>query len=216
MTEDIQTKIETFFAQYSARKYAKGQVLLLAGDKVPNVFHLTNGKVKVYDVNYRGDEIILNVFKPPAFFPMAQAINNQPNMYIYEAETDIELRQAPSKEAVEFIKANPDVMYDLLSRLYIGVDGLLGRIASLMSATAQGRLIYEILIESRRFGKETEDDTYSLNISEKDLGARAGLSRETVSRELKKLKAEGLITVGHKELRVSSIERLQEKLARAL
>lgn len=216
MTEDVTAKIEDFFAQHRLRKYAKGQILILNGDETAYVYHLIKGKVKEYDVTYRGDEIILNIFKPPAFFPMSLAINKVPNPYIYEAETEIEIRQAPADEVVAFIRGNPDVMFDLLSRVYRGVDGLLGRVAHLMASSAKSRLIYELVLEARRFGVEQTNDSFRLSINEKDLAARAGLSRETVSREANKLKTEGLITINTNNIIVKNLHVLEKKLGQVV
>lgn len=212
MDELILHKIDNFFSQYRLRQYAKGQVLILNGDGTDYVYNLVQGKVKEYDVTYRGEEIILNVFKPPAFFPMSLAINKVMNPYIYEAETDIKVRQAPADEAVKFLKDNPDVIYDLLSRVYRGMDGVFGRIVHLMSSSARSRLIYELLLEARRFGKAQQDGTCILSINEKDLGSRAGLSRETVSREISKLKAEELIDLQKKRIRLNNVATLEKKL----
>lgn len=212
MIDDVATKIDDFFARYPVRTYSKGQILVMAGDKVGYVYNLVEGKVKQYDVTYRGDEVILNIFKPPAFFPMSLAINKAENPYIYEADTALKLRQAPADEAVAFIKDNPDVMFDLLSRVYRGADGLLGRMTHLMGSSAKSRLIYELLLEGRRFGKLGKDGSCTIDISEKDLGARAGLSRETVSRELHKLKAEKLVTLGPKHIGITSLPKLEKKL----
>jgi len=214
MTEDIAHKVEEFFAKYRLRSYTKGQILILNDESTENVYYLIKGSVKQYDVTYRGDEIILNIFKPPAFFPMSIAINHTPNPYIYEADTDIELRQAPADEVVEFIKANSDVMYDLLSRLYRGVDGLLGRTAHLMGSSAKSRLIYELILEARRFGTSQEDGSCLLSINEKDLGARAGLSRETVNREVHKLKSEDFIAISNKAIVIKNLANLEKKLGR--
>src|SRR5688572_19301178 len=120
MNPVVAEKIENFFSGYPRRHYRKGQILIHAHDEPTHVFHLLEGKVKQYDISYRGDEVVLNQFKPPAFFPMAHAINRTPNVYFYEAETDVELQQAPSNDAVNFVKNNPDVLYDLLSRVYRG------------------------------------------------------------------------------------------------
>ena len=212
MDKNISQKIEDFFVQYKTRKYSKGQVLLLSGDKVDYVYHLLNGTVKQYDVSYRGDEIILNLFKPPAFFPMSIAINKVTNPYIYEAETAVEIRQAPANEVVEFIKANPDVMFDLLSRVFIGVDGLIGRMAQLMASNANQRVVYELILESSRFGIIQNNGSSVLNISEKDLGARAGLSRETVSREINKLKSDKLLAIQKKNIVILNLKGLERKL----
>ena len=43
-------------------------------------------------------------------------------------------------------------MYDGLSRLYTGMEGLLGRIVQLMSGGARSRLLYELAVKCRRFG----------------------------------------------------------------
>lgn len=216
MKEDVTTKINHFFNQYRSRVYAKGQVLILNGDSTDYIYYLIDGRVKQYDVTYRGDEIILNVFKPPAFFPMSMAINKVTTPYIYEAETDIKVRQAPVDKVIEFVKKNPDVLYDLLSRVYKGTEGLLGRIAHLMSSSAKGRLMYELVIAMRRFGEEQPDGSMELKMSEKDLGARAGLSRETVSREMTKLVKEGLVQVKTGLIIINDINQFETKLGRVI
>lgn len=216
MTKEITAIIDDFFAQYRVRKYEKGQILILNGDDSSFVYYLVSGKVKVYDVTYRGDEIILNVFKTPAFFPMSLALNKAHNPYIYEAETVIEVRQAPAGEVVDFLNQNPDVTMDLLSRVYRGIDGIMGRMVALMSGSAKSRLIYELILEARRFGKQQVDGKCVLDITEKDLGARAGLSRETVSREMHKLKAENLVVNGPKSITIKNIAALETKLGQVI
>lgn len=212
MSEEVVAKVTAFFATYSVRSYPKGQILLMAGDETNYIYYILEGTVKQYDVTYRGDEVILTIFKPPAFFPMSLAINNIQNNYIYEVNTAAKLQVAPADEVIQFIKSNPDVMFDLLSRVYRGIDGLLGRMSYLMGGSALSRLIYELLLEGRRFGKVEANDTYTLAISEKDLGARAGLSRETVSRELHKLKDERLITTSPRKIHILSVTKLKKKL----
>ena len=197
------------------RKFKEGQILVHAGDDPECIFNLVSGKIKQYDLTYRGDEVVLNLFKPPAFFPMSFAINKTHNEYFFEADSDVELRKAPFDEVIEFIQANPDVLYDLLGRVYRGSDGLLRRMAHLMSSTAKSRVLYELIIECRRFGKETEHG-YGIDLNESDIGARAGLSRETVNREMSKLKVEGLIDISHKQIIVPSLEKIEQVLGKVL
>lgn len=212
MAVETGEKIQNFFSQYRLRKYSKGQILIMNGDEAQFVYHLEKGNVKQYDVTYRGDEIILNIFKPPAFFPMSLVINKGKNSYIYEADTDIEVRQAPAEDVLEFVKSNPDIIFDLLSRVYRGVDGLLGRLAYLMASSAKSRLIYELVIEAKRFGTMDNKGGCLLEISEKDLGSRAGLSRETVSREMAKLKKDELIQLSNQGMQIKNLAALEQKL----
>jgi CRP-like cAMP-binding protein len=197
MPGDVITKIEQFFNQYRTQESLKGEILLMRGDSVKNIYYLRNGRVKT--------------FKPPAFFPMSRAINNLDSTYIFEAETDITVILAPAYDVIEFIKANPDVMFDLLSRVYRGVDGVMGRMSRLMSSGANERLRYELLQEGKRFGRLQKDGSCFLEINESDIGSRAGLSRETVSREVKKLKAEGLISMENNFIRLQDLSALENK-----
>lgn len=216
MDNEVQSKVEKFFSAYPLRRLAKGQVLILKGEDVSHVYRLVKGRVKQYDVSYRGDEIILNIFQPPAFFPMSLAINRMPNHYIYEAETDVELRQAPAAETAAFVKENPDVMLDLLSRLYRGMDGVLGRMTHLMASSAKGRLMYELLLACRRHGERTAERVYRLQLTEGDIAKRAGLSRETVSREIRKLKDEGLVALANNTIAISDVTAFEEKLGKVV
>jgi len=216
MDTTVTNTVELFFSQYRLRKYSKGQILILNGDDTDFVYYLTSGRVKQYDITYRGDEIILNVFKPPAFFPMSLAINKTSNLYTFEAETDVELRQAPADDVVQFLKNSPEVTFDLLSRVYRGLDGLLGRMTYLMSGSAKGRLMYEILIACRRFGKQTTGGSCIIEMNETDLAARAGLTRETVSREMKKLIDDNLVALQHGKVTVKNIPQFEEKLGKVI
>lgn len=213
MDTSVEKTIEDFFSHYRTRKYAKGQILIFNGDTPEDMFQILSGRVKQYDVNYHGDEIILNVFKSPAFFPMSMAINKAPNPYTYEAETDIEIRQVPAQEVIVFLKENPDVLFDLLSRVYRGVDGLLAKMVHLMSGSAKARLMYELLVACRRFGTQQDDGSYVLAMHETDLGSRAGLSRETVSREMRKLEKEVLLSLTPGRICISDLSVFEKKLS---
>jgi CRP-like cAMP-binding protein len=213
MSEEISVKIDKFFSKYPKRSYPKGQLIIFGNENPEHIYYIAKGKVRSYDISYRGDEVIVNIFHPPAFFPMSWAINKTDNKYFYKTESESVLHTVPAEDALEFLKANPDVMLDLLSRLYKGIDGLLGRIVHLMSGTAKSRLVYELIIECRRFGKPIDKkDQYLLEVKESDLAARSGLSRETISREMKSLKSEKLVSFTKEGLVVEDLPSLESKL----
>lgn len=207
----VSKKIETFFTQFRHQEYKRGEILIRSDDPPPGVFYLTDGSVKQYAISQNGDEIVVNIFKPISFFPMSWALNETPNVYYFEAMTDIKVWRAPKKESVLFVKDNPDVLYDLLKRVYSGLDGTLLRLTYMMSGDAYERLITELLIYAKRFGKGQL--TMEVTISEKDLAIQAGLTRETVSREMKILKEKGLIGFDNHQLIIKDILALESELS---
>jgi CRP-like cAMP-binding protein len=213
MTNDaILNEIDVFFSKYPLRLFPKGHILVHANDNPIGVFHIVSGKVRQYDINDRGDEIVVNIFKTPAFFPMSWAINGGENRYFFEAMTDIEIRQAPAKDTVIFLKSHPNVMYDLLARLYSGIDGIQQRMTHLMGGSAYSRVIFELLLEYRRFGTPQSNSAYRLSINETQLAQNAGLTRETTNRELAKLKKLKLVTYSENTLIINDTKALQSAL----
>lgn len=210
MQPSLDKKITDFFCNYPLHTYGRGQILVHAGDDIPHVYYLLSGTVRQYDITPSGETIVLNIFKPGAFFPMSHAIAHMPNRYFLEAASPIKVHQTPPQDAVAFIQENPDVMFSLLSRVYIGTEGLLQRMSHLMASNSTKRLLFELYNAALRFGEQHPDGSYSFKVTQGELAKRTGLARETVNREYAKLKVDGFIrTEGSRTILpdINTIER---------
>lgn len=214
MDESVRHKIDQFFAEYPERQYPKGNVIVFADETAENIFHIIEGQVRQYDISYRGDEVTLNILKPPAFFSVGWALNDTPNKFAYKTETIVKVRVAPAKDVKKFLLENADVAVDLLSRLYRGLDGQMGRMSQLMVGTARSRIIHELVIESERSGikNSDKDGAINLNLTETDLASRTALSRETVSREISKLRADKIVEISGGIIKINDLKKLSLKL----
>ena len=207
----IRNKIENYFSQYDVKTYAKGEIITLANQAPAGISLLVSGVVEQYDISTEGNKITLNIYKPPAFFPMSWAINQTPNSYFFGAITKVTLRQADPAATVQFLRANPDVLFDLLSRVYTGTDILMRRLALAASGIAVNRLLYELLIEAYRFGVPATADQTVITIRQNTLAARSGLARETISRELHKLEKHNLLALSKEGITIN-IAKLEAAL----
>lgn len=212
----MEEKVKIFFSRYPERKFAKQHILVHAGEEPAGVFYLVEGRVNQYDISAGGVEAVVNVFKPPAFFPMSWAINKTPNQYFFEAASDVTARVAPANDVVSFLRDDPEVLFDLLARVYRGADGLLRRLAHLMGGDARSRLIFEILNATYRFGAAAEDGAIHVPLKEGDLAKHSGMARETVNRIIQGLKAAGLVKVGKTGLVVPDLKKLEAALGAGL
>jgi CRP-like cAMP-binding protein len=201
-----------FFGAYPLRTFEKGETMLQAEETLPGVFYIVEGRVSQYDITPNGNEVVVNVFKPGAFFPASSAMNNTPNHYFFEASTKTVTRVAPAAEVVQFLKDNPDILFDLLSRVYRGVDGVLRRMAHLMGGDSKSRLLFELLNAATRFGEQRSDGSVFINLKEGDIARHSGLARETVNRTIQDFKASGLVGVTRAGITVRSIEELEAVL----
>jgi len=212
MDEQVLRKITDFFETYPVRKVDAHEILVFANEDPSRIFHLIAGKVGQYDVTRKGQQVMVNIFKPPAFFPMSWAINKVPNEYLFEAMEPTTMHVAPPDDVVAFLKREPDVLFNLLSRVYKGTDGLLRQNALLMEGSAVSLLVFELLVHCLRFGKPDKEGEYILTIRENELAARTGLARETVSRNLQALKRKRLLRSEPDGIVIPDVEKLRSIL----
>ena len=216
MDGTVDLKINTFFGKYKRYLYKKHHVLIQANQNPDAIYKVESGQVVQYDISEQGNKVIINTYKSPAYFPMSWAVNRTPNIYNYQTVTDTIVRKAPAEEAITFIKTNPDVLYELLSRVYLGREVMMRRMAHSMAGNAKTRLLFELLLEAQRFGqKHANVKGLVVPIRVNDLADRTGLTRETVSRELAKMKSLG-ITTSRKGIIVQELGTLEDELGNSL
>lgn len=138
------------------------------------------------------------------------------NRFFYAADTDVITRVAPSADVVKMLKENPDVMMALLHRVNRGLSEFLDRSLSLMAGNALSRVAYEIYIEAHRFGNNEDGNAKFIDLNERGIAARTGLTRETVNREIKKLKQINAVKIERRGILVTDIAKLEKKLYKKL
>lgn len=207
-----EAKLNDFFQTARRFSFKKGDVLIRPESDPDGVFYIKSGSVKMTAISADGEEVVINTFKPGAFFPMGWVLNNTGNRYFYEANEKVEVQKAVKSEFLDFLKAEPEVVFDLVKRIYRGLDGYFLRMEYLMAGNAYSRLVTELVILARRFGKKENSASIRVKVTEKDLASLSGITRETVSREFKKLIQSGLITFEKNDLIVKDLPALEQEL----
>lgn len=205
-------KVHAFFEHYPKRSYPKGQILLMPGDQVEQAYFIVKGTVKAYSLSYKGDQVVLNNFTPNTFFPMSAIVSGTPNHYYYQATSDIDVYTAAPEEVLAFIKEDKDLLLAFLNQSHLALERTAHKMNRLMSGNARDLILFDLLTEVRANGSVDENGNYVVNISEHELGARAGLTRETVSREINKLKELGLVKTNRGKIILSDIMELESRL----
>lgn len=210
MSQTPSSLLETFFSQQREQSFRQGDVLLPPQKPADGVFFVKSGIVNLVFVSPEGEEVVLNVFKPGSFFPVQAVLTSDEwqSDFSFLAAEDTQVLKASLGDTREFLHTHPEVVQDLLTRIYRGLDGVFHRMAQLMAGTARGRVIQELLIRAKRFG-EQEGQQVSFEINEKDLAALTGVTRETVSRVLSELKKENLVEYAHQRLVITDLEVLE-------
>lgn len=215
MNPDIVKKLDTFFSKYPLVVFKKGAVLFDAAQQPSGIFYITSGIVRRYWISENGNEITLNLYKPRAFLPMSWAISDIPNLHIYDALTEVKARKVPKKDVLLFLQNEPDIVYDLLRRVYIGMEGLWQHIELIASGNSSVKLAALLFILAKRFGekKDEKEVHIAIHLGQQEIANYAGMSRETTSREFQKLKKQGIASFQKGIIVIENMKKLEDLLA---
>lgn len=213
MYNDKSKEFEDFFAQFKPRSYKKGELLIRSDDDPQGIFCLIKGYVRQYTISKVGIELTLNILRPISYFPMVWAVNGTPNVYNFEALTDVSVGRAPRDEVVTFIKDKPKIIFKLMSELLEDYDETLTRVEHLVFSDAYRRVISVILYIAKHFGSNDGKQTMVGNrFTHQDIATLVGVARETASSEMGKLEKKGLVEYSDHLIVIKSIRNLELEL----
>ncbi len=214
MTIEKTKAFETFYKQFTIRKYKKGEMLIRADDNPQGIFCLRKGYIRQYTISKTGFELTLHILRPISYFPMVWAVNGTPNVYYFEALTPVEVGRAPRKQVVDFIKDKPTIIFELLSELIEDYAESLTRIEHLVFSDAYRRVISILLYIAKHFGEKSEKGILIHHrFTHQDIATLVGIARETASNELVKLEKKGLIKYVGRLMLFENIRKLNSELS---
>lgn len=188
--------------------YKKGETILRPEDTPQGVYYLKKGFVKIYLVSEKGKEIILNILKPPTYFPLQWALDNYKNEYFYEAMTNSSVLRIKKDDFMEYISEYPSISIDLLKNFIDQLEIIYMRMSHAIGDNAYKRVCSTILLLSKRYGEKIGDTIQIIiPVTHLCIASIAGLTRETTSTTLKVIANTGAISYRYKKITV-----LKEKL----
>lgn len=205
---------ELFYKQFVIRNYKKGEMLIRSDDDPLGIFCLQKGYVRQYTISQTGFELTLQILKPISYFPMVWAINGTPNVYFFEALTEVEVGRAPRSEVVDFIKDKPVIIFELMSELIEDYAESLLRIEHLVFSDAYRRVISVLLYIAKHFGqvKGKQGIIIAHRFTQQDIATLVGVARETASIEMTKLEKKGLIEYLDHSIVFDNLKKLEAEL----
>jgi len=142
---------------------------------------------------------------------MMLAIGNTENKYHFETSSPVEVWRAPTDKMLDFVKNEPEVLFDLAKRFAAGLNGLAQRFEGLMFENAYNRVVSLLLYLSKRFGEKGRGGIIiNLPLTHKDIAAWVNLTRETTSRQLEKLTEQEIISYNHQFITIKNPQKLKK------
>ncbi|WP_156255164.1 Crp/Fnr family transcriptional regulator [Sandarakinorhabdus oryzae] len=178
------------------RSLARGETLVRAGDPAPICANIQSGLLKISQISPAGQEMIIGLLWPGDFIGtpfMGDAA--PPAQHDIVALTPVSLCQFPQAIMERALADHPMMERQLLRRTFTALGDVRGRISRLARATAQARVAGFLLETAHRQGDDDGETMLiiELPLSRGEIADLLGLTIETVSRQIGKLKHAGVI-----------------------
>lgn len=194
------------------RRFPADTVLFQEGDTGDALYVLASGLVKLSKVDLGGHEKTLALLQPPEFFGemalLGQARRSATAITLAPVTAYLLFRDDFQRLLAEY----PTISLNLTTTLADRLRGMDDEAQVLSYKDAQGRVAYVLLRLYRAGVVEFEEGRALVRLTHQDLANLAGTSRETVTRALKALEAEGVIETRPKEVFLVDPQGLEEVL----
>ncbi|HET9721636.1 MAG TPA: Crp/Fnr family transcriptional regulator [Candidatus Saccharimonadales bacterium] len=190
--------MENLFDNLPIRQSRKGQVLIYEGDNVKNIFFLVGGYVKVFSILPSGNQRILVIYGPGDIFPLTSFLSGSGiAVYFHECMTDIELKSIPQADFQQKIRGNLEIGEKLIAYTYRLNQLFMDRINILSAHSARQKIASLLVYLAKRVGtSEHENIRLDLPLTSRDVADMCGLTRETATLQLIRMKKEGIVSGG--------------------
>jgi CRP-like cAMP-binding protein len=197
------------------RSYGVGEALFLEGDRAGEVLVLLSGAVKISVGSVEGREVILDVLEPGSLIGELSAIDGEPRSATVMALSPVEVLAVAAGSFNEFLDRHPGVLRQLLleviHRLRIRVRHQL----EFGAGDALGRVCARLAELVDRYGKGEESAVVIRSpVSQSELAAWTGLSREAVVKALRALRQLGWIENRGRRIVVRDLNSVRDRSTR--
>jgi len=191
------------------RSYNAGHVLLFEEDNAPMLFVVENGWAAALRNLADGAEQILDLFIPGQIIGLRE-VNSDESVLTYRALTDLDVRLVRKSDMQDLVKGCPSVGALIFRAITREESWLLDRITALAQRDAAQRLVHLLLELADRILMDSDEVTgndFQMPLTQEQLGSIVGITPVHVSRTLKKLKEEGLVSFDTGTVRILDRDR---------
>lgn len=194
------------------RTYEPGTTIFQEGDKGEALYILAEGLVKLSKVDLGGHEKTLAILQPPEFFGEMALVGESTRSATVITLGEVQAYLLFQDDFRKLIADYPAVSLNLTATLAARLRGMDDESQILSYKDAQGRVAYVLLRLYNGGVVEVEEERALVRLTHQELANLAGTSRETVTRALKALEAEGVIETRPKEVFITDPQGLEEIL----
>jgi CRP-like cAMP-binding protein len=201
----------------SRRRVASGGYFFFQGDPAEWIFVLVEGRIKVSQATFDGQQVLLRMLTPYALFGGVAFSQNETYPANALADEDSLALCWSKARLMDFIVTEPKLALNAVRMMADHVLEFQERFSQLATERVERRLARSILRLASQAGRKIEDGVLiDLPLSRQDLAEMNGTTLYTVSRIMSQWEEQGLVRLGRERVVIRfphGLVRIAEDLA---
>jgi CRP-like cAMP-binding protein len=194
-------------------KLRPGEMLFRQGDAVPAgggaFYGLVSGSIKASSLREDGKEAILVVLEAGNWFGEISLIDQQPRTHDATALGEAEVLALP-RAAFDALMKRPAFAHAICRMLAARVRSLYGMVEDATLRSTRARVARRLLLLARGDATQAAQARPVVPVSQEQLAMMLGITRQTLSKELKALVTAKAIQLGYGRIEIRSVPKLEE------
>lgn len=209
--------VEELMAVSVVKQLADGECVYAQGDDGDGLFGVVQGRIRLSNSSREGKELLVMLVEPGDWIGEVSLLDGLPRSLDAFAMGDCAVLFLPRARFDALLKAKPELYQYFIPMLCRKLRLALSYVEGVALFPLPARLAQRILELLAFYG--VNDDKpgmlIDVHLPQEDLAKMLGVSRQAISRELKRFESEGIIQLAYGQLRVMDEVALQRELEQA-
>lgn len=213
LLRDVSEKVlDDLIAFSTTRRYADDEAIFAKGDDGDGLYGILDGKVRIFAGDAEGREITLNILGAGDLFGEIALVDGKTRSADAAAIGSATLLHMPRRLFVPYLRQSPDLCFSLLEILCSRVRWTSSVIEDRAFLGLEARLAKWLLSLAETSGEKDAQGRVRLRLklSQRELGALVGTSREAVNKQFALWRDTGLIAIDKGAITLNAPDRLRD------
>lgn len=182
-------EISPLIEQAIEKKFDDKDILFSEGDERNYIYVLKKGTVLISKLSEDGEESLINILTRGEIFPHSGFFDVRPYPGTATAKKQAEVLMIPIFAFERFVQCHPHLSFRIIKVMSKKIYSLQQKLNEMLSLNVEERLLSTL----KQMNNLSRED--AVHLTHQELGNIVGASRETVTRQLKKLEIQGKLKV---------------------
>jgi CRP-like cAMP-binding protein len=188
-----------------------GRTVIRQGEEVTGLYGIISGRIEISSALANGRRFIRRFGEPGQIWGFVGVFDGKGSPYFYTVQEPSRILFVPKSRLLLLLKNNPEFWATVARQLSVIHRSTLADIEELLFSNLNERVLRILRSLGEAYGTQ-EGDCISIKITQEDLAAMVGVTRQSISKELARFEHQKLIRISYRRVILTDVGAIDRQL----